>query len=93
MCPALPEKLKWDKALSHRWLKCWLKDKGYGQAEYTILTREPIFEIADMKSIANVNSYQRYDVRYEIAVKTDMYDSVTDDRDSSPAGGIMQIFE
>jgi hypothetical protein len=72
------------EAVRMQWLKTWLNEKGYANADYKILSRERFYD----KSAAD----QRFDVRYEIAVRADSGGIATTQEEAS-GGGILGIFE
>ena len=82
--PKWPYESEEAEAVRMEWLQSWLGEKGYADADYKILTRERVYDIA--------KTGERYDVRYEIAVRADSRGIATKKEEKS-SGGIFGIFE
>ncbi len=82
--PKWPYESQEAEAVRMEWLKTWLGEKGYANADYKILSRERIYDTAV--------TGQRFDVRYEVAVRADSRGIATTQEETS-SGGILGIFE
>ncbi len=82
--PKWPYESQEAEAVRMEWLKTWLNEKGYANADYKILSRERAYDVGAMG--------QRFDVRYEIAVRADSRGIATTQEETS-GGGILGIFE
>ena len=72
------------EAVRMEWLKSWLGEKGYANADYRILSREHVYDMA--------KTGERFDVRYEVAVRADSRGIATTQQPVS-SGGILGMFE
>ena len=82
--PKWPFESEEAEAVRMEWLKTWLNEKGYANADYKILSRERIFDAAA--------TGKRFDVRYEVAVRADSRGIATT-QEAASSGGILGIFE
>ena len=83
--PKWPYESEEAEAVRMEWLKAWLHEKGYANADYKILLREQVYEA--------VATGDRFDVRYEVAVKADSQSSIATAQQETSGGGIFGIFE
>jgi hypothetical protein len=82
--PAWPYESAEAEQVRMQWLKSWLDEKGYANANYEIIARERIKDF--------LSTGERYDVRYEVAVRTGG-GAVATTQEPVSSGGALGMFE